>query len=252
MVCAAIAVKPACGVDIPYIPGNNMRFRAFRDFDDGEMIDGLGYDIVIHRRSLGDLVLPSGQLIACDPLLALDSEPFRLELTPGTFPVHILIAELRDEKSIAYGVVRFKNKRVRRWELALLPDREDSSLFDGDEESGFHVESSLAAYLDKKTADALVNYHQLVMPEDNDFERHIWGRIHRRRAKGAGWATLDLRADLQLPYGDGRNMMVFDAGFGNGYYKSYIGYDADEEVASIVTDFEVLDLRFPSFVIGGG
>ena len=228
-----------------------MRFRAFREFEDGEMIDGLGYDIVVHRRSLGDLILPSGQLIACDPLLALDSEPFLVDLKPGAYPVHLLIAKLRDEKLVAYSVVSLRSTPVRRWELARLPEREDASLLDRDEESGFHVDSSLGAYLDKETADALVNYHQLVMPEDNDFERHIWGRIHRRRARGVGWAALDLRSDLQLPYGDGRNMLIFDAGFGNGYYSSYVGYDADEEISSIVTDFEVLDLRFPSFPLSG-
>ena len=230
-----------------FTPGRTMQFRAFREFEDGEMIDGVGYDIIVHRRSIGDLVLPSGKLIACDPLLTLDSEPFDIDLEPGRYPVHLIIPEMRDERLVAYAVVKVRSTDVRRWELAPLPPRSESTLIDPQDENGYTVDSALGGFVDKETASSLLNYHQLVMPEDNDFERHLWGRIHRRRQNGAGWASIDLRRDLQLPFGDGRNILVFDAGFGNGYYNSYVGFDADEKVTSIVTDFEVLDLRFPSF-----
>ena len=227
-----------------------MHFRAFRDFEDGEMIDGMGYDIVVHRRSIGELVLPSGRLIACDPLLALDSDPFDLQLQPGSYPVHLIIPEMRDEKVVAYAVLKARSTSVRRWEIAPLTPRPETSLVDPHEENGYSVDSGLGCFLDKETASSLLNYHQLVMPEENDFERHLWGRIHRRRHKGAGWASIDLRSDLQMPFGDGRNLLVFDTGFGDGHYNTYLGFDADDELTSIVTDFEVLDLRFPSFPIG--
>ena len=228
-----------------------MRFRAYRKFEDGEIIDGGGYDIVVHRRSIGELVLPSGQLVACDPLLALDNEPFDIDLEPGSYPVHLIIPEMRDEKLVAYATVKVSAAEVRRWEVAPLPPQPDTTVLDRHrEESGYPVDSSIGAFVDKETANALLNYHQLVMPEDNDFERHLWGRIHRRRSNGVGWAAIDLRRDLQLPFGDGRNLLTFDAGFGNGYYTTYLGFDANNELAAIVTDFEVLDLRFPSFPLG--
>lgn len=228
-----------------------MNFRAFREFEDGEIIDGVGYDIIVHRRSIGDLVLPSGRLIACDPLMTLDSEPFDLELAPGSYPAHLIIPEMRDEKLIAYAVLTIRPTDVHRWEIAPLPAGDDNGIFDaGDGDDGYPVQSSLGAFLDRDTASALLSYHQLVMPEDNDFERHLWGRIHRRRRRNVGWATLDLHRDFQLPFRDGRNVLAYDAGFGEGYYTTYVGYDADDEISSIVTDFEVLDLRFPSFPIG--
>ncbi len=228
-----------------------MRFRAFREFEDGEIIDGVGYDIVVHRRSIGDLVLPSGRLIACDPLLTLDSDSFSLQLEPGTYPAHLIIPEMRDEKLIAYATLTIRPSDVERWEVATLPDGHDERLPGRNgEEHGYPVDSSLGGFLDRDTASALLNYHQLVMPEDNDFERHLWGRIHRRRKNNVGWAIIDLHRDLNLPFRDGRNLLAFDAGFGNGYYTTYVGYDADNQISSIVTDFEVLDLRFPSFPIG--
>ena len=228
-----------------------MSFRAFREFEDGEIIDGVGYDIIVHRRSIGDLVLPSGQLIACDPLQPLESEPFDIQLAPGDYPAHLIIPEMRDEKLVAYAVVNIRSTDVHRWEVAPLPPSQNNEVLGGHgDDNGYHVNSSLAAFIDRDTASALLNYHQLVMPEDNDFERHLWGRIHRRRHRGVGWAAIDLHRDLQLPFSDGRNLLSFDAGFGNGYYTTYMGVDADDEISSIVTDFEVLDLRFPSFPIG--
>lgn len=225
-----------------------MRFRSFRDFEDGELIDGLGFDIVIHRRSIGELVLPSGRLLACDPISSLDGDPFEAQLEPGTYQAHLIIAELRDEKSVAYAVIDLQpSSTVRRWELAELPSSTETSIFNGDDEMGFAVDSTLAAFLDAETQAELLNYHQIVMPEDNDYERHIWGRINKRRRTGAGWTTLDLRRDLAIPVADGRNMLLFDAGFGEGYFSTYLGYDQENQLVKIVTDFEVLDLRFPSF-----
>lgn len=227
--------------------GTNMRFQSFREFDDGEIIGGHGFDIVLHRRSLGDLVLPTGNLIACDPLQALDTEPFTIQLEPGPYGVHLIIAELRDEKRSAYAVVTVKPTESLRWEVATLPPPPNQTIFERHEEVGYSVDSTLGAFLDSETAGDILNYHQLVMPEDNDFERHIWGRIKKRRRHGVGWATIDLRRDLMLPAEDGRNLLVFDAGYGDGYYTTYLGFDEDDELSSIVTDFEVLDMRFPSF-----
>lgn len=230
-----------------------MSFQAYREFEDGEIIDGIGYDIIVHRRAIGELVLPSGKLIACDPLMALDTEPYDIELSAGSYPVHLIIPEMRDEKLVAYAVITVNGGDVQRWEVAPLPPRPEASVLERhQDEDGYPVDSTLGAFLDRETASALINYHQLVMPEDNDFERHLWGRINRRRHHGVGWATIDLRRDLKLPFGDGRNLVAFDTGFGNGYYTTYLGRNADDEIARIVTDFEVLDLRFPSFPMRSG
>ena len=224
-----------------------MRFQAFRDFEDGEMISALGFDIVLHRRSLGGLVLPSGRLVAADPIHSLDADPFAIELEPGTYPVHLIIAELRDERRIAYAVVDLLPTDASRWERADLPTLSTDTIFERQDEVGYSSESTLGAFLDAETASDLLNYNQIVMPEENDYERQIWGRIKRQRRKGAGWATLDVRKDLQIHTPDERNIIVFDAGYGDGYYDTYIGQDQDGKITSIVTDFEVLELRFPSF-----
>lgn len=39
-----------------------------------------------HSR-VADLVLPSGAIIACDPLVAPETEPFAIAVPPGRYPV---------------------------------------------------------------------------------------------------------------------------------------------------------------------
>ncbi len=228
-----------------------MKFRAFRQFEDGEMIDGLGYDIVVHRRSIGELSLPSGQLVACDPVHGLSAEPLDLGIDAGAYPVHLIIAEMRDEKEIAYASVSIRRREARRWELATLPKTAESTPWERQrEDPGFQVDSGLAAVVDADTASAIMSYKQVVMPEEDDYERHLWGRIHRRRAHSVGWANLSLRSDLELPAPSTANMLAFDAGYGDGWYTCYAGYDREDHLVSVVIDFEVLDFRFPSFAFG--
>lgn len=235
------------GDKLPCKKRQPMRFQAFRDFEDGEMISALGFDIVLHRRSLGELSLPSGELIACDPIHSLDTEPFSVKLEPAKYPVYLIIAELRDEKRVAYAVVDLRSTTVSRWERANLSAPAEATIFERRDEVGFASESSLGAFVDAETAAELLNYHQVMMPEENDFERHLWGRVKRQRRTGVGWAGLNLHKDLKIPTGDDRNLIAFDAGYGDGYYDTYIGRDGDGKITSIVTDFEVLELRFPSF-----
>jgi hypothetical protein len=224
-----------------------MRFQSFRDFEDGEFLGALGFDIVIHRRFLGELFLPSGHLVACDPLFALDTEAFSVSLPAGAYPMHLILAELRDELRVAYAVVDVQDGQAQRWEIAELPPLPGSDVLDRFEEVGYAVDSTLGAFLDLETAMDLLNYQQIVLPDEDDFERNLWGQIRRRRRHGVGFASLELRRDLKIPVQDQRNLIAFDAGFGPGYYPTYFGFDGDGSLCRVVTDFDVLDLRFPSF-----
>ncbi len=224
-----------------------MRFQSFRDFQDGEFLGALGFDIVIHRRFLSELHLPTGQLVACDPLFSLDTEPFSVSLPKGSHPTHLVIAELRDELRVAYAVVDVGQEEARRWEVAELPPIPGGDPLAPVDEVGYAVDSTLGAFLDAQTASDLMDYQQIVLPEDDDYERHLWGQIRRRRRHGVGFASLELRKDLKIPVPDDRNLLAFDAGFGPGYYPTYLGYDEEGALTRVVTDFDVLDLRFPSF-----
>ncbi|MBA2663437.1 MAG: DUF4241 domain-containing protein [Bradymonadaceae bacterium] len=226
-----------------------MFFNCYRDFEDGTTISALGYDIVLRRRSIGSLQLTSGHLIACDPLSSLETEPFSQAFTPGSYPVSLLVAELRDEERAAYAAIRLGNGEAIRWEVACVQG--DGGVLESFEELGYQVESSTGCFMDADTALTLIDYNQIVMPEDNEFDRLVRSQLRKRRKRGPGAATIELGRDLKLPYDDGRNLVVFDAGYGRGVYTTYIGHNENDQIVSVVTDFQVLDFRFPSFSFRG-
>lgn len=219
--------------------------QKFRSFDDGETVTALGYDIVIRRRNVGKLAVPTGELVACDPLHYLETEPFAVDLEPGYHPLILIIAELRDENRIAYAMLETKRSEAVRWEKAGLHDDDDDNLLHLD--AGFPVDSSIGCFVDARTAGILMDYRQAVMPDEDEFERAIHSQMNRYRKKGYSWANVNLESHVKIP-GCGRlNLIAFETGYGPGLYETWIGRDEEGDICRIVTDFDVLDLRFNTF-----
>jgi len=226
-----------------------MRFRRFRDFDDGETVTGLGYDIVIRRRHLGELHMPTGELVACDPFNGLETEPFDTALVPGAYSVVLFAAELRDEVVIAYAMLVVDESEPVQWEVASVVEQ-SSGRYDVDSGDGYPVDSSLGAFMDAATAKALMDYSHAVLPDDDDYRRTVRRRVRRRLEREYGWANVNLKHDADVPVPESQeslNVVAFDAGYGPGLYSTYLGWDDDEELARVVTDFDVLDLEFQKF-----
>jgi hypothetical protein len=228
----------------------SMLFQRFHEFDNGETVAGLGYDIVIQRRHLGRLTMPTGELIACDPFYGLETEPFAQSLPTGDHPTILFAAELRDEIVPAYAMLQVSETEPVRWEAATIEESEGNP-FDPHETGGYPVESNLGAFMDAASAKNLMDYTHAVMDEEDEYRRALRGRVRRRlknHEKGYGWANIDLKYDAKVPQApEDLNIIAFDAGYGPGIYSTYIGYDEDDRPSRVVTDFEVLDFRFQSF-----
>lgn len=221
-----------------------MLSQTFRRFDDGDTVTALGYDIVIRRRNAGHLELPSGELVACDPLTFLDTEPFAIEVEPGSYPVLLFVAELRDDTQLAYAMLEISREPTVRWRRARVQGDEETSLLDLPD-AGFPVESSIAAFMDAHTAGVLMNYTQTA--DDDEFPRALHGALARQRKQGGNWANLNLRRNLNLAIAEDLNIIAFEAGSGTELYESWIGLDEADEITRVVTDFRVLNLHFNTF-----
>jgi len=226
-----------------------MRFQRFRDFEDGETITALGYDIVIRRRNLGRLHMPTGQLVACDPFHGLETEPFDTSFPPGAYPVVLFAAELRDEVVIAYAMLVVDESDPVQWEVATIGEPA-TDRFDVESGDGYPVDSSLGAFMDASTAKALMDYSHAVLPDDDDFRRTVRRRVRRRLERGYGWANVNLKHDADVPVPESHealNVVTFDAGYGPGLYPTYLGFSDGGELARVVTDFDILDFEFQKF-----
>ena len=203
--------------------------------DEGDLLQAAGFEIMLERRRVANLHLPTGRLVVCDPLISPESEPFAVDFPSGAFPVYVIMAKMRDETRPAYVVIEFDEQRPHRWEIGHLAGEESSW---GGDRLGAYVESNVLAFMDEQTASILMH---LVHEDDAEFEKTIRRAMRRNRRSGAQVELADMRVD---PMTNG-NVLAFDADLGT--YVTYFGYGPDETVTMAVLDFEVLDYQFTPF-----
>ncbi|HET8785971.1 MAG TPA: DUF4241 domain-containing protein, partial [Candidatus Limnocylindrales bacterium] len=94
---------------------------------------------------VGVLVLPSGGLVASDAFI-IDGTPFTLDVPAGRYPVSVLRSDFQDgDRRIAAALVRVADGDPVRWELALVPGQDPTSLAP-DEVFGYGVDSGTGAF----------------------------------------------------------------------------------------------------------
>jgi hypothetical protein len=193
-------------------------------------VDGVevGEAKLVHNK-IADLALPTGKLVACDPIVFPESEPFELPFPQGTFPVVLSIAMLEGDQRVAFGSMRFRETAPVAWDLLTLVGQDDSKLKPG-EYFGYPVDAGTGCFMDARAASHLrkqmqanPEFYEVLIAE---FEKH----------SNRTWDWLDYK------FGDGsQNLVAFTSGFGDGVYASYAGFDADGEISVVVTDFGVVD-----------
>ena len=83
------------------------------------LIDGLAFkDMALCHHHVGDVALPTGQLVCCDPFVFPQAEPFTLRLPRGTFPVVLSVAEIDTDQRVAFAVVRFRQSTPVAWDMS--------------------------------------------------------------------------------------------------------------------------------------
>ncbi len=203
-----------------------------------EPLQAAGYEITLRTVSVGDLELPSGRLVAFDPLVAPETEPFEHEVEPGTYPVELVIAEMRDEARLAYAVIRFADHMATRWQVAWV-DGEEDEVEVGEGPGGFHVESSIVCLADERAAGRIIDIENI--DGEEEFERLIRHALRRGLRGGSPYG----HAVVELPVTDSGNLPTFEAD--PGIYTSHWGFDSSGELSMFVVDFGVLDFRFTPF-----
>ncbi len=97
-------------------------------FEDDKKIETEYGMQILKIHEIGDLVIPTGFVIACDPFINYNSQPFTMQIPTGTFPVVLSVADFGDDQRVAYAKLQISNKSAVRWELALLPNQDVNSL----------------------------------------------------------------------------------------------------------------------------
>ncbi|QZN98391.1 DUF4241 domain-containing protein [Chenggangzhangella methanolivorans] len=78
---------------------------------------------MIAPKAIGDLVAPTGRIIAADPLVNPDHPPFGRTVAPGSYPVTLFFAQER----VALAMLRLAPGKIARWRIATTPGQDARS-----------------------------------------------------------------------------------------------------------------------------
>ena len=213
----------------------------------------------IQIKQVGELLVTSGSIVACDPYFLDVSrpQPYTTNIPPGRYPV--LVSGIQSEGicggRVAFAQIQLSKQEGVRWEMAVRLG-EDVSTLAPDHFFGYGVDSGTGCFLDQDVLAWLLEqfkargYYDLLPPQTPE-ELEEWQkrwesmvdffydqvgdplqRILESSRPGAGSMTLNPTT--------GGNMVAFYSGYGDGSYPSYFLYTAEGSLSSLITDFGIL------------
>jgi hypothetical protein len=231
------------------------------------------------------LVLPTGHIVACDPgyLLSIHNreKPFTRAVPPGRYPVLLSLLDWPglaksnpNYETVACAMVGFRDVPVARWEMALRPDWDLSTLKPG-YHLGYGVDGGEGCFLDEWVLRFLPDdqpaffdaFQKAMKLQWEAYQQAQAGSPEALRASGeaianalprayrtimppalgelfaARFEMLRPRTPAQSAVLDpltGANLVKFQSGDGDGCYASYFGLADDGAAVCLVTDFGLL------------
>lgn len=189
----------------------------------------------------GDLILTSGEIIACDPRQYygdFEDSALTIKVSPGRYPVILSVACFQDngEQYIAFATLLFRNGvPAVKWDMATRSG-EDVNLLEMGEAYRYGVDSGVGCYMDADIAKILIDAGE---KKNKEFYFKIREAVQKRNTH---------LEPVNVSINNGANIVAFTSGFGDGAYACYFGYDKDNEVVCLLTDFDVFfpeeDLKY--------
>lgn len=193
----------------------------------------------------GDLKLPSGRLVACDPFAAMEpgNNAF-VAVPPGSYPVSVTLADVSPELDRshireAYVTIRlFEGQEAYRKALPLARNGEDRPELAEGESVGFPVDAGTACFVDDWS---VAN----CMPPDQTWYEGLFDN-----GRPDSWFSQmddpdNIRAgiaNIVLPAaGDGENIVIVHSGWGDGMYPVVGSFDGSDRLVAVHVDFQVIN-----------
>jgi hypothetical protein len=204
----------------------------------------------LFARHLGELVVTSGHLIACDPWFCSDSPPLASPpVAAGRYPVVVAIARFSTgDERVALAAVIFRPGQSVRWENARTTEEEGEgaapSFWDAQSTSlitarpvGYPVDSGTGCFIDAQTASDFSAVQYASAPEVDD---PLLAELKAHDVLTWSWANYCVDAQT------GANIVAFSSGWGDGAYPSFFGYGEDEQLICLLTDFGLFEQQATS------
>jgi len=179
--------------------------------------------------ALGDVILPTGRIVAADPLVQPERPPFLVTVPPGRYPVTLL----EHDGGIAAAVMRFPGGPVFRWQLAVTAGQDIKTL-KANEIFGIPVDAGLASYMDATTYPLMQQREAKARAEKGERYSEYYSDVLADELAANGD-----RYVMHQPVADQPgNVAIFQAGWGDGFYAVYWGLDGEGRPVALLTDFQ--------------
>ena len=187
---------------------------------------------VIEQYLVDDVVLPTGQVAGCNPLVNADeAPPFTVVVWAGRYPLRAWVAVLYQrgtewQRRAAALQLAVRDDRAVRWEPALVAGQDPSALGE-DAYFGYPVDAGAGTW-------PIWSLFARWPPGAASAPRRSTSRAQFPGAPVPG--AIGAVTDQQT----GANVVTVGSGWGDGVYPTFVGYTANRDVATFVTDFMVV------------
>lgn len=203
-----------------------------------------GRECHIWTVACGDLAVPSGQLVVCDPFAAMETKNNPHILVPkGKFSVSVTLVDVSEEQDRtnvreAYASIAFtEGAESYRKAIPLACVGEDRPEPKGDEYKGFFVDAGTACFVDSWSVENC-------MPDGRTWYEGLF-----ENSRPDCWFNrmddpAEIRvgiANITLPLAkNGENLILFHSGYGDGTYPVVGSFDKSNRLLSAHVDFFVI------------
>ena len=186
----------------------------------------------LQRQPCGVLNITSGRIVACDPLVQPEREPFVRSVSGrGAFPAEVLQHEGRHALAVLWLRERGSLQAAGlHWEPALLEGQSQGELGD-DEFYGYPVDAGVGCFMDAECAAAIAEREARESSANPDYVSYYDDVLDTELG------VEDMADHYPLGEGSANNVLIFSSGWGDGSYPSFWAIDASGEPVALVTDF---------------
>jgi len=179
----------------------------------------------MHPLYIGNLALTSGKIVVGEPYYFFDIEPLDIALKIGTYPVYL-----------AEVIIKKKNLVVDKRNALVKVKLASSPAVTWKYKASFSVDGGTGGYFDYQNLKEIIsnqnfdNFIDSVMKEFGTTYT-IPKPFHEKHHLYHQYKNISYKDS---------NIIIFSAGWGDGVYNSYIGYDSEGNVVEILTDLGVI------------
>ena len=206
---------------------------------DNSTVEGIPIELI----EIGNLNLPSGHIVVCDPLVVPDMPPLNKSVPPGKYPIKIYNAKTQDSGDrYAIATLQFSTKRADKWVLAVRDGENIRDLKEEGDFFGFPVDAGLGGFFDVQTGIEYMKFadeFEQQNPEGNLYDDFFAEEFKKNAVNLDNPNDCGDWINYTLPNSD-LNITMFQSGYGDGTYPAYWGMTNDNEIVSLVIDFFVL------------